>query len=201
MARLTLERAISAAWVDDVFEQHRQRQYTREILFSTVVDLMSLVAVGLRPSLHAAAKSSKELKVSMTALYDKVNHAEPAVMQALVQGSAERLAPVVASLREGVAPWAPGYRVRIVDGNHLPGSQKRLTALRGFRGAALPGQSLVVFDPDLGLVVDLEPCEDGHVQEPSSTSKPSPSRPRPARHGCCVASSSSSITPPRTVTR
>lgn len=165
MARLTLERAISAAWVDEVFDQHRQRQYTREVLFSTVVDLMALVAMGLRPSLHAAAKSSKELKVSMTALYDKVNHAEPAVLRALVQGSAERLAPVVASLGQRAVPWALGYRVRIVDGNHLPASEKRLAPLRDFRGAALPGQSLVVFDPDLGLVIDLEPCEDGHVQE------------------------------------
>jgi len=37
--------------------------------------------------------------------------------------------------------------------------------LRGFRGAALPGHSLVVFDPDAGLVVDLVPCEDGHASE------------------------------------
>lgn len=165
MARLTLERAISAEWVDQVFDQHRQRQYTHEVLFSTVVDLMALVAVGLRPSLHAAAKSSKDLNVSIAALYAKVNHTEPAVLQALVQGSAERLTPVITPLRERAAPWALGYRVRIVDGNHLPASDKRLAALRGFRGAALPGQSLVVFDPDLGLVVDLVPCEDGHVQE------------------------------------
>lgn len=165
MARLALERAISAEWVDEVFNRQRHRQYTHELLFSTVVDLMALVAVGLRPSLHAAAKASKDLKVSMTALYDKVNHAEPAVLQALVQGSAERLAPVVAPLRQSVDPWVPGYRVRIVDGNHLPASEKRLAPLRGFRGAAMPGQSLVVFDPDLGLVVDLEPGEDGHAQE------------------------------------
>jgi IS4 transposase len=165
MARLALERAVNAAWVDEVFEQHRQRQYTHELLFSTVVDLMAIVAVGLRPSLHAAAKSSSSLNVSMTALYDKVNHAEPEVLQALVQGSAERLAPVIAPLRESVARWAPGYRLRIVDGNHLPASEKRLGPLRGFRGAALPGQSLVVFDPDLDLVVDMEPGEDGHAQE------------------------------------
>jgi hypothetical protein len=68
-------------------------------------------------------------------------------------------------LREGVAPLAPGYRTRILDGNHLPASQKRLGPLRDFRGAALPGQSLVVYDPDLDLIVDLEPGEDGHAQE------------------------------------
>jgi len=51
MARLGLQRALSAEWVDEVFEAHRGGQYTRELLFSTVVDLMSLVALGLRPSL------------------------------------------------------------------------------------------------------------------------------------------------------
>jgi len=71
MARLTLQRAIRADWVDEVFEQHREWRYTRELSFSTVVDLMALVAMGMRPSLHAAAKASKDLKVSMTALYDK----------------------------------------------------------------------------------------------------------------------------------
>jgi hypothetical protein len=36
-----------------VFEAERQRQYSRELLFSTVVELMTLVSLGLRPSLQA----------------------------------------------------------------------------------------------------------------------------------------------------
>lgn len=165
MARLGLQRAINADWVNEVFEEHSDAQYTRELMFSTVVDLMSLVAFGLRPSLHAAAQKAQNLPVSITALYDKVNRVEPAVVQALVRGSADRLAPVMAPLRKGAAPWLPGWRVRVVDGNHLPASEKRLAPLRGFRGAALPGHSLVVFDPDAGLVIDLVPCEDGHASE------------------------------------
>lgn len=165
MARLGLQRAIGAAWVDEVFARHRGAQYTRELLFSTVVDLMSLVALGLRPSLHAAAKKATGLTVSLTALYDKVNHTEPALVRALVTGSAERLAPVMAPLRRGAAPWLPGWRTRVVDGNHLPSSEKRLAPLRGFRGAALPGHALVVYDPDAGVVTDLVPCEDGHASE------------------------------------
>jgi IS4 transposase len=165
MARLGLQRAVGAEWVDEVFESHRGGQYTRELLFSTVVELMSLVALGLRPSLHAAAQKARELPVSLAALYDKVNRTEPALVQALVRGSATRLAPVMASLRKGTAPWLRGYRVRVVDGNHLPASEKRLQPLRGFRGAALPGHSLVVFDPDAGVVTDLVPCEDGHASE------------------------------------
>ena len=63
------------------------------------------------------------------------------------------------------AALCPGYRIRVLDGNHLPSSEKRLAALRGFRGAALPGHSLVVYDPDTGLVIDVVPCEDAHAQE------------------------------------
>lgn len=165
MARLALQRALAPEWIDALFEQQREQQYTRELLFSTAVELMSVVAVGMRPSLHAAIKACKELPVSVQAVYDKIRHTEPGLVRGLVQGSAQQLAPVSAPMRQGQSPTVRGYRLRIVDGNHLPASQKRLKPLRGFRGAALPGQSLVVYDPDLDMVVDLMPGEDGHAQE------------------------------------
>ena len=64
MARLGLGWALDARWIDELFEQHSERQYTRELLFSTTVDLMSVVAVGMQPSLHAAVKAAKDLPVS-----------------------------------------------------------------------------------------------------------------------------------------
>lgn len=165
MARLALQRALEPAWIDELFERERGTQYTRELLFSTTVDLMSVVALGLRPSVHAAARACMDLPVSVQALYDKIKGTAPHLVRALVQGSALRLGEVLAPMIKGKAPTVRGYRLRIVDGNHLPASEKRLKPLRGFRGAALPGQSLVVYDPDLDLVVDLAPCEDGHAQE------------------------------------
>ena len=71
--------------------------------------------------------------------------------------------PVAAALGHDAS--LPDWRLRVLDGNHLPGSEKRLVPLRGYRGAALPGQSLVVYDPDLGLVVDLVAQEDAHASE------------------------------------
>jgi len=65
----------------------------------------------------------------------------------------------------GVQPGLAGYELRVLDGNHLPGSEKRLAVLRGHRGAALPGQSIVVYDPDSGLVTDLIAGEDAHQSE------------------------------------
>lgn len=86
-------------------------------------------------------------------------------MGALVRGTFERLAPVASELESKQTQWVRGLRLRIVDGNHLPASEKRLGPLRGFRGAALPGHCLVVYDPELDLVSDLVACEDAHTQE------------------------------------
>jgi len=142
MTRLLMQRALSPEWLEAVFEQHRQRQYTRELLFSTEVELITLVALGLRPSLHAAAQASDELKVSMQALYDKVHPTPRELVRVLVQGSGERLTPVVQELKLRQPPWAAGYRVRVLDGNHLAASQKRRPhplPARGVRSAAAEG--------------------------------------------------------------
>jgi len=163
MTKLILEQAVPAAWVDQVFEEQRQRQYPRELLFSTIVELMSLVSLGLRPSLHAAARQMEHLPVTLAALYDKVSRTEPALLRALVTGSAERLAPTIEEL--GYSAVLPGWQLRVVDGNHLPSTEKRLGALRRERGAARPGFSVVVYDPDLDQIVDLQPCEDAYASE------------------------------------
>lgn len=46
MAHLALDRALPASWIDEMFQAHRQRQYPRELLFSSVVELMLLVTLG-----------------------------------------------------------------------------------------------------------------------------------------------------------
>ena len=62
-------------------------------------------------------------------------------------------------------PLLPGYRVKFLDGNCLEASDHRLKVLRETNAGALPGKSLVVFDPELGIAIDVFPCEDGHTQE------------------------------------
>ena len=163
MAKLALEQAIAPEWIDQMFEEHRQRQYSRELLFSTIIKLMSLVSLGLKPSLHAAARQLDDLPVSLAALYDKINRTEPALLRALVAGSAQRLAPTIREL--GCTAILPGWDIRVVDGNHLASTEKRLGALRQERGAARPGFSVVVYDPDLDQVIDLQACEDAYASE------------------------------------
>jgi IS4 transposase len=57
--------------------------------------------------------------------------------------------------------------VKILDGNHLAGTEHRLKVLRTIGAGALPGHALVVLDPQAMLVADVFPCEDGHAQERS----------------------------------
>lgn len=169
MARMALEHALPAGWVDEVFEAHRQRQYSRGLLFSTVVELTTLVSLGLRLSLHAAARQMPSLPVSLASLYDRINHAERAILRALLRGGAERLAPVLAAL--DCPASLPGWRLRVLDGNHLPASETRLAPLRGLRGAARPGHSLVVHDPDRGVVVEMVACGDAHASERAAVAR------------------------------
>src|SRR4051794_27766378 len=51
MARIALEHALPSDWIDTVFEDHRQRQYSRELLFSTVIELVMLVSPRPAPFL------------------------------------------------------------------------------------------------------------------------------------------------------
>jgi hypothetical protein len=51
MARAALEHALDPQAVDRLFEEVAQQQYTRKLLFSSVVDLMGTVVAKIRPGL------------------------------------------------------------------------------------------------------------------------------------------------------
>ncbi len=44
-------------------------------------------------------------------------------------------------------------------------AEHRLKALRGIAAVALPGKSLVLYEPELGIPTDVFLGEDGHAQE------------------------------------
>ena len=78
MLRVVLEQSLPSAEVDELFEQEAQQQYHRELLFSTVVRLMSLVVCGISPSINAAYQSkTKGIGVSVQSVYNKLNGLEP----------------------------------------------------------------------------------------------------------------------------
>ncbi len=166
MARATIENALSASALDTLFERAAERGYTRELLFSTTVDLMSLVVVGKAPHVQAAFKQLHErIPVTLKCVYEKLQNIEIGVSAALVRHVAGRCQGLIAALGGACQPLLPGYRVRILDGNHLAATQKRLRVTRGHSAGPLPGQSLAVLDPASLLITDLIPCEDAHTQE------------------------------------
>lgn len=170
MARAALENALPPSAIDALFGDVAERQYTRDLLFSDVVGLMGMVVCKVRPSINAAYKKHAEaLGVTRQAVYGKINGMEPAVGAALVRHTAAALAPAIEAMGGRREPWLPGYRARVLDGSHLPGTEHRLKPLRAERAGALPGQALVVSDPESMLVIDAIPCEDGHAQERSMT--------------------------------
>ncbi|MBE9044606.1 hypothetical protein IQ255_09350 [Pleurocapsales cyanobacterium LEGE 10410] len=168
MVKGIMERIFEPFALDELFESHAAKQYTRELLFSNVVSLMSLVVSGIHPSVSAAYKAlEKDLGVSRPALYSKLNGMELGISQALVRYSASNLRPIIAELEVPKVQLLPGYDLRIADGNHLGGTEHRLKVLRNNLARALPGKSIAVLDPQMMLVTDIFLTEDGHAQERS----------------------------------
>ena len=166
MVRGIMERVFEPSALDELFETHAVKQYTKELLFSNVVSLMSLVVSGIHPSVSAAYKAlERDLGVSRPALYGKLNGMELGISQALVRYSASNLKSVIAELKVNQRQLLAGYEVKIADGNHLSGTDHRLKILRDNLAKALPGKSIAVLDPQKMLVTDIFLNQDGHAQE------------------------------------
>ena len=163
--RLLMERALDPQELDRMFESAATRQYTRELLFSSIVDLIATVVCRIKPSVRRAYLDSSGIVATLTAVYEKLKGTESAVCRSLVRTTGKRLAEVVRQLEPDRPAPLPGYRVKIFDCNHLAGTQHRIPVTRTVEEAVLPGQTLVVYDLDLGLVIDAVPCEDAHAQE------------------------------------
>jgi IS4 transposase len=168
MMRGIVEYAFDAKRLDGVFEATAKVQYTRELRFSAVADLMAEVVFNISPSIGAAYQANiDQMTVSRKSVYNKLNGIEPQISAALVEDSARQFAPIVEKLGATLPPLLPGYRTKILDGNHFSATEHRIEELRTIGDAPLPGKALVVLDPLWKLAIHVFPCEDGHAQERS----------------------------------
>jgi Transposase DDE domain len=166
MMRATLENVLSDERLDALFLETAQRQRPSDVVFSLLVNLMGSVVCNVRPSIHAAIQARhEEIDVSMRAIYGKLQGVETCVSRVLVRDTAAQMGAIIKATGGGLAPWVKGYRVKILDGNHLPHSERRLGVLRPLNVAPLPGHTLVVLDPAWMLAIDAFPCEDAQPQE------------------------------------
>lgn len=169
LVRSLLEWLLDEQTLERLAKQAAPEQYTRELTIGTLVKLMIEVATGNRASVHAAYRAdvtspTPQITVSYQAVYGKLGRMNPALGEELVRFSATRLGELIVGLEKLPEPLA-GYHTRVVDGNVLTGTDRRLGALRDWKPACLPGKSLVVYEVATGLVSDLVLCEDAYTQE------------------------------------
>ena len=168
LVRAVLQRDLNPERMDELFHSTAERQYEKTLLFSTVMMLMTNVVLKSVKNINRAFHHYRELiPVTIKALYNKINNIETAVSRELVADSFRNLSPVVAKLNGKQAPFLPGFRTLLLDGNHFAATERRLKELRNKTAGPLPGQALVIYDQEYGMVRDVIPCEDGHAQERS----------------------------------
>jgi hypothetical protein len=124
MSRAILEHVLCPAQLDELFERQAETQYTRELLFSSIVDLLSLVVTRTCDSVRAAyVDEAVDISVSLTSVCNKLQGVEDPVCAELVRHTANRLQPVVSYLGGNWPEPIPGFRMRVLDGNHLSGTE------------------------------------------------------------------------------
>jgi hypothetical protein len=124
--------------------------------------------VGFRPvpSVGAWDKAHQdEIPVTRQAVYDQLKHLELPTAAGLVAAAGRELRACLQQMPSPPPPVLRGYRVRVLDGNPLAGTEHRVKALRRYRAAALPGHALVFYDPPGEVATAGIPCEDAYAQE------------------------------------
>ena len=147
MARGMIERVLNPSQLDQWFNETAEQQYTKDLMFSTVFDVMSQVVCGSRNSVHAAYQASTEdIGVSITSVYNKLNGIETNTSAELVRYAAKQVEPIIIKLGGTTRSPLPGLRIKLLDGNCIEKSQHRIEELRSISAGPLPGKSLVVYE-------------------------------------------------------
>ena len=161
-----LQRFLNPDKINKWFSAISEVQYTRKILFSSVLEIMLQVVCKIRSNVHAAYLNS-DIEASRIALYGKLQNIELKTSRELVRYSVIQAEQIIKEINGCNEPILSGYRTKFLDGNCIEATEHRIKALRETKSGALPGKSLVIFDPELGIAIDVIPCEDGHAQERS----------------------------------
>src|SRR5215213_5678666 len=88
MVRCTLENLLRPQNLDAMFDDTAEQQYTRKILFSSLVDLMGLVVCKIRPSMRAAYLAHEDrIAGTLKSAYAELSHGEPGVAAETIRRS------------------------------------------------------------------------------------------------------------------
>ena len=168
MAQVTLRHLLDDDALAEVFRENARTQREQVIPFAALAQMLANVVLSMESSVNSSIKQmQKKIAVSQQAIYGKLQRVETATSRGLVRYSFERVEAVGRELGFRPRGDVPGYETRILDGNHLAGTDHRLKETRNATAAPLPGKTLVVYSPRLDAVVDAFPIEDGVAQERS----------------------------------
>lgn len=171
LVRGVLEWACPHAFFEAVFDAEcRPRQWDRKLTISAIAWLMLAVVSGVRRSVFAAFQADRRadeptILATAAALYAKYGRIDPRFTAAVVRESGRRMHGLLASAGvEESSGWGD-YRVTILDGTDLGGTEHRLKVLREIRAAGLPGRFVAAYDLATGVVVDAVAGEDAYTSE------------------------------------
>ncbi len=164
MVNALSQRVLNADQLNQIFEEKSEKQYHRKILFSTLVELMLMVAFRYKDSPHQAY-CEEGYHFSKQALYDKLNRMELSLSEELVKQTYKDMNELIKEMSAYHAPLISDYHMLFLDGNCIEATHRRLKKLRTIQAAPLPGKSLVIMEQESGLVRNLFLCEDGYAQE------------------------------------
>lgn len=171
LVRGVLEWACPDAFFEDLFErQCRPRQWNRKLAIAAIAWLMLAVVAGVRRSVFAAfqadqATEAPTITASAAALYAKYGRIDPGFTTAVVRDSAARMQDLLTAAGVGEPFGWEGYRVTMLDGTDLGGTEHRLKPLRSIQAAGLPGRFVAAYDLATELVVDAAASEDAYTSE------------------------------------
>lgn len=161
-----LARTFADAKIDSIFRHHKHNQVERELLFSSLLDLLTPVVSGAKPSLFASWQQRRvPITVSFQAVYDKLRGVEPTVCAALVQEPAEELNRLLTGLGAHQPDPIAGYHTFVIDGKRLDGTEHRLKETRTMKSAPLPGSVMAMLDTRAQLFVRIACDTDAYVCE------------------------------------
>jgi hypothetical protein len=171
LVRGVLEWACPQSFFEELFDREcRPKQWNRKLTISAIAWLMLAVVAGVRRSVFAAfqadqASQTPTILATASALYAKYGRIDPRYTAAVVRESGQRMSHLLATAGVKEPFGWEGYRVVILDGTDLAGTEHRLKPLRRIKAAGLPGRFVAAYELATGVVIDAVASEDAYTSE------------------------------------
>ncbi len=192
LVRGVLAWAYPDAFFRDAFDRTcRPRQWNRKLIIAAITRLMLLVVARARRSVFYAYRADRAedcptatATATAAAVYAKYGRIDPAYSTELVRGSARRIGPLIEAAGARHLPCWEGYRIRILDGTGLGGTEHRLAPLRRIKAAGLPGRRAAWSPPTTRPPAWLSTSRPPRTPTPPNASRRARWWPRPRRASC-----------------